>query len=95
MLTITDSKLTLKIIKTFAPPAGPTSRTSPADPKSPPILKTILVEPMGSPTSHATRITLPVPFTITPGAVLDLSPWYPQLMHSEKMKAELSIFTGD
>lgn len=76
MLSVTESKISLEVIKTFPGPA--------------PVIKTIVVEPMGVPTGRGSRISLPSPFVITAGAVLDLTPWYAQLMHSEKKKAELA-----
>lgn len=106
MLTVTNSKLSLKIIKTFATtatsvssgsPNSPVAASGPASadttaitPDAPAVIKTIVVEPMGVPTDQGVRIRLPVPFNVVEGAVLDLSPWYSHLMHCQKKKAELT-----
>jgi hypothetical protein len=69
------------VLKTFALPdsAG----------NDPVKLSAIVVEPMGRATAQGSRITLPTPFVVSTGAVLDLSPWYRQLMQNEKKAAVL------
>jgi non-lysosomal glucosylceramidase len=83
MLTVTRDKALLKVLKTFALPT--------AGGNDPVKITTIVVEPMGRATGQGSRITLPSPFAVSAGAVLDLSLWYPQLMQSGKKAALLGV----
>jgi non-lysosomal glucosylceramidase len=78
MLSVRNGKASLRIIKAFEVSGAAT-------------ISTILVEPMGRPTAQGERIRLPIPFVIVKGAVLDLSPWYSELLSSEKKTAVLTV----
>ena len=77
MLSVGKGKVELRVIKTFGASRLPSGF-------EPAVIRTIVVEPMGLPTGQGSRIELPVPFAVRRGAVLDLSPWYAQLVKNEK-----------
>ncbi len=83
MLTVTRDKASLKVLKTFALPGSAGNEAVK--------ISTIVVEPMGRATAQGSRIALPSPFVVSAGAVLDLSPWYRQLMQSERKTAVLGV----